>query len=218
MIEIFWSSGSCPAWRVLLALEFKGVPYESHLLQLSKREHKTDEMLRMNPRGTLPVLRDGEFSLYEGLAILSYLERRFPERPLLGATPEDCGRIMRSIAECLFYVEPAIDALLIPVYRGTARERPSEMREAADKVHEELERLEVGLSGTPWLGGEELSAADLTLVPQLGHLTRALERPELETLDLRMKPLDSRYPKLAAWWQRVMSLPAFDATYPPHWR
>lgn len=218
MIEIFWSSGSCPAWRVLLALELKGVPYESRLLQLSKLEHKTDEMLRMNPRGTLPVLRDGEFSLYEGLAIVSYIDKKFPERPLLGENAQDAGRIMRSIAECLFYVEPAVDALVIPFYRGKAAEQVDKVREAAQKVHEEFARLEDQLDKHLWLAGDELSAADLTLVPQLGHLSRALGKPEAEALDLGMLPLHGRYPKLSAWWDRVQAWPQFDKTYPPHWR
>ena len=60
-LEFYWGSGSPYSWRVLLALEYKGVPYESHVLQFSKQEHKSPQMLRMNPRGRVPVLRDGDF-------------------------------------------------------------------------------------------------------------------------------------------------------------
>ena len=38
-LEVFWGSGSGPAWRVLLALAVKGVPYESRLLSFAKGEH-----------------------------------------------------------------------------------------------------------------------------------------------------------------------------------
>ena len=68
-LEFYWGSGSPYSWRVLLALEYKGVPYESHVLQFSKQEHKSPQMLRMNPRGRVPVLRDADFVVYESLAI-----------------------------------------------------------------------------------------------------------------------------------------------------
>ena len=58
-IDIYWGSGSPYSWRALLALEYKRIPYRSHLLQFSKQEHKSPQMLRMNPRGRVPVLQDG---------------------------------------------------------------------------------------------------------------------------------------------------------------
>ena len=61
VIEVYWGSGSPYSWRVLLALEHKRLAYESHLLQFSKQEHKSPQMLRMNPRGRVPVLKDGDY-------------------------------------------------------------------------------------------------------------------------------------------------------------
>ena len=43
------------------------------------KEHKTAEFLALNPRGKVPVIRDGAFTLSESVAILLYLDRRFPE-------------------------------------------------------------------------------------------------------------------------------------------
>ncbi|MBV9621453.1 MAG: glutathione S-transferase N-terminal domain-containing protein, partial [Gammaproteobacteria bacterium] len=83
-IEVFWGSGSPFAWRVLLALEHKRLPYVSHVLQFSKQEHKSPAMLAMNPRGKLPVLKDGDYVCFESLAILYYLERKYPAAPLFG--------------------------------------------------------------------------------------------------------------------------------------
>ena len=78
-IEVFWGSGSPYAWRVLLALEYKRLPYVSHLLQFSKQEHKSQEMLSLNPRGRVPVLKDGDYVCFESLAILYYLDLKYPE-------------------------------------------------------------------------------------------------------------------------------------------
>ena len=58
-LEVFWGSGSQPSWRVLLALEVKGLPYKSHLISFSAGEHKTPEFLRMNPRHRVPVFIAG---------------------------------------------------------------------------------------------------------------------------------------------------------------
>src|SRR5215813_8198463 len=83
MLEIYWGSGSPFAWRVLLAAELKRIPYESRLLEFSKGDLKTPEFLALNPRGKVPVIRDGDVVLAESLAIIAYLERKHPDRALL---------------------------------------------------------------------------------------------------------------------------------------
>src|SRR5262245_31313713 len=56
-IDVYWGSGSPYSWRVLLALEHKGLAYESHVLHLGMQEHKAPHMLAINPRGRVPVLK-----------------------------------------------------------------------------------------------------------------------------------------------------------------
>jgi glutathione S-transferase len=77
-IDFYWGSGSTPCWRVALALEFKGLTYNSHLLHFDLQEHKSPQMLAMNFRGRLPVLRDNDYVVFESLAILYYLDRNTP--------------------------------------------------------------------------------------------------------------------------------------------
>src|SRR5690606_12728522 len=104
-LELYWGSGSPYAWRVQLALEYKRLAYESRLLQFSMQEHKSPQMLRMNPRGRVPVLKDGDFVVFESLACLLYLDRKYPEPPLFGRTAEEAGTIMRVICEYQAYAE-----------------------------------------------------------------------------------------------------------------
>ena len=217
-ITIYWASGSCPSWRVLACLELKGLPYESKLLEFSRREHKSAEMLAMNPRGKVPVLRDGDFTVYESLAIITYLEARYPERPVLGTSAEDTARIFRTWAECVFYVEPTIDRVCIPIYRGTAAERVDEVRAAARDVFTELAPFEAQLTRTRWLTGDQPTAADAAFVPQIGHLLRAASKPVASDLGLAVSDLDAKLPAFTAWWDRCRALPGFERTYPPHWR
>ena len=48
MLDIYWGSGSPYAWRVLLALEIKQIPYTSHLIEFSKNQHKEPAFLAEN--------------------------------------------------------------------------------------------------------------------------------------------------------------------------
>src|SRR5947208_14761570 len=103
-IELYWGSGSPFAWRVMLTLEVKGLAYESKLLEFYKGENKAPAYLLLNPRGKVPTLKDGDFVLYEPLAIISYLDRKDPDPPLFGKTLEEKGAIWRGLAECDSYV------------------------------------------------------------------------------------------------------------------
>lgn len=50
-IFLYWGSGSVPCWIVQIVLEEKDIKYNSKLLSFEKKEHKTDEILKLNPRG-----------------------------------------------------------------------------------------------------------------------------------------------------------------------
>jgi glutathione S-transferase len=195
----------------------KRVPYAGKLLQLSKKEHQTAEYLALNPRGKVPCIRDEQTVLYESLAIMAYLDRKHPDPPLYGETPAEAGMITRLIAEHRFYVEPKIDALIVPFYRGKANEVVEELPQRAAAVHEELGRFEVLLGEADYLAGSRVSAADLVVFPSLQHLRRALGRPELKAMDLGFDYAE-RYPRLESWNARIEAIPGYEHTYPPHWK
>ncbi|MBL8264912.1 glutathione S-transferase family protein, partial [Steroidobacter sp.] len=104
-LELWWGSGSPYSWRALLALEHKRLQYVSHLLQFSKQEHRSPQLLQMNPRGRVPVLKDGDYVVFESLAILRYLDRKYPDVPIFGHSAEEEGTITRVICEFQAYAE-----------------------------------------------------------------------------------------------------------------
>src|SRR4051794_18426468 len=112
-IEVFWASGSPFSWRVLLALEVKKLPYRSHLLEMSKREHRTPEFLAMNPRGQVPVLRDGSLVVSESIAILPSLDRAYPETPLFGTPPAEAAAVWQEVMQGALYVD-GFEAFILP--------------------------------------------------------------------------------------------------------
>jgi len=217
-VEVFWASGSPFSWRVLLALEAKRLPYESHLIQFSKGDHNTPAFLAMNPRGQVPVLRNGGDVVYESLAVLAYLDRKYPEPPLYGRTPAEAGKVWQAIAEQISYLDEPAEAYYLPLYGGRAHEEAARVRGAVPVVQKELARLEAVLAGQEWLVGSALSAADIVVFPMLKSIERGAGKPQAADFDLGLLPLVDRYPAIARWAARIEALPGYDRTYPPHWR
>ena len=217
-IEVFWGSGSPYAWRVLLALEHKRLPYVSHLLQFSKQEHKSPQMLALNPRGRVPVLKDGDYVCFESLAILYYLERKYPQPPILGHTPEEAGTIMRVICEYQAYIEPNVTKIARAIFFEKADLGADEITAAMHAVASEARTIEARLSKSDWIVGDSYSAVDMVIFPGIQLLKRALEKPQAAALSSRFMPLEVNYPALGRWLARVAAQPGYERTYPPHWR
>jgi len=217
-LEVYWGSGSPFAWRVLLTLEVKQLPYESKLLSFTKREHKSPEYLALNPRGKVPVLKDGDFVVYESLAVMAYLDKKYPERPIFGASPEDRGTIWRMVSENVAYVCDPIQKIVAPLFVGNVAEKKAEIRDAAVAVTTELSRLERILETSTWLFGNSTSAADISVFPWIQSLLRAAAKDEAKSLDLGFLPFETHYPHVAAWARRIEQIPGYERTYPPHWR
>jgi glutathione S-transferase len=217
-LKVLWGSGSGPSWRVLLALTIKRIPFKSQLVSFANREHKSPEALAINPRGKVPMLCDGDYTLYESLAILTYLDRKQPEPPLFGRTAEEAGTIMRVVMEHECYGGPAVSSFTRPILNGKLAEKKDDVLGAVAPLKEELARLETQLGARSWLVGEAISAADVFVFPAIKTLERALSKPGVDAIGHGLPALEQGLPALAAWRKRIEALPFYDATYPPHWR
>jgi glutathione S-transferase len=217
-IELYWGSGSPFAWRVMLTLEVKGLPYQSKLLEFSKGENKTPDYLRLNPRGKVPTLKDGGFVLSESLAIMAYLDRKYPNPPLFGATAEETGLIWRTLAECESYIVSVGDKVVRPIFFGKGLEKVEEIQQAAQALRQELKTMDERLTGASWLVGDKISAADIGVFPLVQLLARAASKEAAQPLNLGLLPLTKTFPNVARWVQRIEALPNYQRTYPPHWR
>ena len=218
MMEVYWGSGSPFAWRVLLGLEIKKIPYASRLIEFSKGQHKAPEFLAINPRGKVPAIRDGDFALSESPAILAYLDRKVPEPPLFGRTPEETGRVWQAICETVGYLEPPTGKIATAIFFNRVAESADDIRAAIKPVHAELALMEKTLARSSWLVGDALSAADIVAYPLVEILLRAAGKDSAKPFDLALLPLDKTYPAIAAWRERIKALPGYERTYPPHWR
>jgi glutathione S-transferase len=217
-IDVYWGSGDPYSWRVLLALEYKRLEYASHLLQFSKQEQKSPQILAMNFRGRVPIVKDGDYVVFESLAVLYYLDLKYPAPPIFGKGPQEAGVIMRVICEYQSYAEPHLMRIANAFFEAEPPSRADELANSMHVVASEARSIEGRLSRSDWVVGESFSAADIVLYPALRILLRALDKPAARELSSRFLPLGVNYPALERWIRRVEALPGHERTYPPHWR
>jgi glutathione S-transferase len=217
-IDLYWGSSSAYCWRVLLALEHKGLAYNSHPLKFDRQEHKAPLMLAMNPRGQLPVLRDGDYVVFESVAILYYLDRKYPDPPIFGRSPEEGGVIMRVICEYQAYAEPSLMQIVSNMLYGRepvlADGMAASMSEAMHRAASEARTIERRLAQSDWVVGESFSATDMVIYPDIRLLLRALQRPAAHELAARFLPLEINYPALSRWLDRVAAIAPKSAAEP----
>jgi glutathione S-transferase len=199
-VRFYYGSGSPYAWRVWLSLEHKGIPYHRDTLSFDAGDLKTAEFGALNPRRKVPVLVDDDFVLYESAAVVEYIEDRWPEGPRLFALDLRKRAIQRRmVREADHYLAKVSERFA----SGAAGDDMTEIRQ-------ELAIWD-GFATGDFLTGE-LSAVDLSAYPFLALFLRiAGRRPEFVKSDFVR-------PSLAAWIDRMQTLPIVQRTWPPHWK
>jgi glutathione S-transferase len=210
-LTFYYGSGSPPAWRVWLALEHKGIPYEAVRISFDKREHKTPEFLKLNSRGKVPTIVHDGWPLGESGAILEYLDEVWPAPALLPKAAQARAIVRRLAREAEQYLGEAVGKLTRQtLMRPKGDGDPAEIASARTALATELAHWEAQLTGQ-WLAGE-LSLADFTAYPSLRMLRRIGERLPQHSAD------DLVGPRVAGWMGRIEALPYYAKTIPPHWK
>jgi glutathione S-transferase len=216
-IDFYYASGGPFAWRCLLALEVKALAYTLHLVDVSKQENRTPDFLALNTRGTLPVLKEGPIVVRESQAIMFYLDRAHPARPLYGETPADAARFMQEICEQASHLEGPLRAIIGPLLFAQNGGDLTNVAHAASPLRDELQALDGRLGRDSWIAGETLSAADLNLYPFVASLERALLQPAADQLDLGLTPIGNLFPGIGRWMGAIQALHGYERTKPTHW-
>lgn len=217
-------SGSPRGWRVLLGLAFKGLTAEINELKLSENEHKAEPFISLNPRGTVPVLESDGVVIRDSMAILAWLDRKFPEQPLFGETEKEAAEIWQATMESRQYLRKAAADFLTPVFFGGASvddkgtPKWDVLRTAADAMQAEMRFLDTKLKeGRSFLVGDTPSAADAVSWVEVRLVQRASEtKPDLMA-ELGFAELANSLDHLEAWKQRVFECPGVEDTMPGHW-
>lgn len=115
-LKLFVAPGSC-ARVPTIALEEAGVSFDTELLRMAANQQNSPEFLKHNPKGKVPTLLIDGMPLTENVAILTWLNRQFPEAKLLPAT-DDPLEISRQIADIAFFsatVHPTVTRIAMPI-------------------------------------------------------------------------------------------------------
>ena len=193
MITLYGTPVSGNAYKVRLLLSLLGLEFEEADVNLMTGENRTESFLALNPRGQVPVLVDGEATVWDSQAILVYLARRYGEA-WLPADPVPMAEVMQWLAvsenELLFGLARARAAL----HFGRDFDLPS--CQAYGRAG--LKVLEQRLAGNDWLAAGRPTIADVACMPYaalsyMGGL-----------------PLDG-HPAVRAWIGRIRALPGFIA-------
>ena len=160
MLTLYFSPGAC-SLASHIGLEETGAPYELKPILLAKGQQRTDEYLKINPRGKVPALSVNGKVLVENTAILTYLSRRFPEKKLLPSDPAEEARCIGTM--CWF------SSIVHPSYQRSHRpERFAEGEAAQAAVKENgrkmfwanLQEIDGMIQANDWIMGRDFTAVD----------------------------------------------------------
>ncbi|HVY53666.1 MAG TPA: glutathione S-transferase N-terminal domain-containing protein [Gammaproteobacteria bacterium] len=147
--------------RVRIALAEKGVIYESVNINPQDKE-KSEDLLELNPYGTIPTLVDRDLALYDTNIIMEYLDERFPHPPLLPVYPVVRARLRLMIHR--------IDKEWGPIIRNLEQGKAAEVKAAAKELRAYLMQLMPLFTGTPYFLSDEFTLVDCCLAPILWRL------------------------------------------------
>jgi len=163
----FKSSPNCQRVKVVLAE--KNLPYEIVPIDLTKKEQKTAEHLKLNPYGKVPVLTDDSTVLYESLIINEYLEEKYPNPPLLPKDPakKAKGRILVDYGMAHF--DSTYQKLRMELMKEAKEQSQPIIDGAKGDLKKLLQRFEDELGDQQYLLGD-FSLVDADLIPRFTRL------------------------------------------------
>jgi maleylacetoacetate isomerase len=198
----YWRSSAC--YRVRIALNLKGVEYEKRPVNLAESEQRSDEYRALNPEGLVPMLEIDGHRLTQSMAILTYLDSRFPTPPLIPAMAPERAHVgeMAMIVAC--DIHPLNNLRILKYLKNELGHSQEEVdRWYVHWIRQGLPALEAiaAPKAGKFLFGEMPTAADVFLVPQLYNARRF------------NVPIDD-FPTLLRAEENANKLEAFAAAHP----
>jgi glutathione S-transferase len=199
MIKLYGYGPSSNSRKVRAVLVEKGLEFSRVNIDLSKKEQKNPEYLKIHPFGQVPTLDDEGFIIYDSTIINEYLEDEYPYPPLMPKDSEGRARarLMEDLRDSHF--NPAAGQLNRELRKPEGERDQRMIEQARAKIIECFERLEKELTGREYLAGE-FSLADIAFYPNI------------DTLDRIQIQVDPKYKNVIAWIARLKSRPSFAAS------
>jgi maleylacetoacetate isomerase len=198
----YWRSSA--AYRVRIALQLKGVDYESRQIDLREGAQNSAGYRAINPFGLVPMLEIDGHRLSQSLAIINYLDLRYPSRPLIPAVAAERAHVVSMSLSIACDIHPLNNLRVLKYLKSELGHSQEEVDSwYRHWISEGLPAVEVqakALSGA-FMFGDGPTVADICLVPQLYNARR---------YDV---PLGD-YPTLLRAEENANKLDAFAAAHP----
>lgn len=198
----YYRSSAC--YRVRIALNLKGIDYEKRQVNLADGDQKSDEYRGLNPQGLVPMLEIDGHRLTQSLAIINYLDIRYPTPPLIPAAAAERAHVVAMALTVACDIHP-LNNLRVLKYLKSQLHQPQEEvdRWYAHWIREGLPALEAMAApkARKFLFGDAPTGADVCLVPQLYNARRF------------NVPIDD-FPTLLRAEENANNIEAFAAAHP----
>lgn len=199
MIKLYTFPLSTNSRKVRIALLEKGLEFERINVDLTKREQKNPDYLRIHPFGQVPALDDEGFIIYDSTIINEYLEDEYPYPALMPKDSEGRARarLMEDFRDSHF--NPQFIKIMHETRKSEAERDANVIANATAEITRCFERIENELQGREYLAGS-FSLADIAFMANL------------DLLDRFQVPVDPKYQNTTAWIARLKARPSFAAS------
>ena len=196
MLKLHFAPNS-RAGRIVWLLEELGLPYDINKMAFHPQDLKSDEHRSRHPLGRVPVLEDGEISIYESGAIVDYIIERHKNG---GLKPEVASDLYPMFLQWFHYCEgmvmPPINTIIVQtILLPEDRRDETALGQAQRLLSKALAPVEENLEGKDYLIGD-FSAADI----MLGHSC---------FMSNRLGCVTDEMTNLKAYVERIQQRPAF---------
>ena len=199
MIKLYTFPPSTNSRKVRIALIEKGLEFERINIDLSNKEQKNPEYLKIHPFGQVPALDDEGFIIYDSTIINEYLEDEYPYPPLLPKDSEGRARarLMEDFRDTHF--NPHFVEIIHEVRKPEGQKDLKLIEHAKAEITKCFERIEKELEGKEYLAGT-FGLADIAYMSNID----LLERFQI--------PVESKYQNMLAWIERLKTRPSYAAS------
>jgi len=169
----YWRSSA--AYRVRIALNLKGIDYESRQIDLREDGQKADAYRALNPQGLVPTLEIDGLRLTQSLAIINYLDLKYANQPLIPASAAERAHVVAMAMVIACDIHPLNNLRVLKYLKNELGHDQGEIdRWYAHWIAEGLPALEAMAKprAGKFLFGDAPTGADVCLVPQLYNARR----------------------------------------------
>lgn len=197
MIKLFCFPRSGNSREVKLALAEKNIPYEPIDIHSNKEAAESEDFKKASPNKKVPAIIDGDVYMNEAFLINQYLEKKFPNPPLM---PKDAAKAQEVIQFVTLYDKKLVLQIGLLVIECLLKPKDQQKEEVKakqkDLIRQALGDLDKMLEGKDYLFGD-YSLADISITPHVAAL------PILGT------SIPAEFKNMTTYFERIKARPSF---------